>query len=129
MGRGSVQTRAIAELIALPRNHPFKSHDLERLAVLRVNLGLRQNLNKNDQELVMNLSPAYLEWREATRQEGRQEERQEATQGLLKAKFGELDRALEQVVMPLTQLSAEERSRLILQSSREDLLAWFAEQS
>jgi hypothetical protein len=44
MGRGQVRAEAIAELIALPWNHPFKLHALERLAVLQINLELRQNL-------------------------------------------------------------------------------------
>jgi hypothetical protein len=128
MGRGQVQAKAITELIALPWNHPFKLHALERLAVLRVNLELRQNLNRDEQELAMNLSPAYLEWRESTLQAGRQEGRQETLQveirGLLEAKFGALDGALEALVSPLIELSSVERSRLILQSSRDELLSW-----
>jgi hypothetical protein len=133
MGRGIVQTSAIAELIALPWNHPFRLHALERLAVLRINLERRDNLNRDEQELAMNLSPAYLEWREATFQEGRQEGRQETLRveirSLLEAKFGELDGALEQLITPLAQLSSLERSRLILQSSREALQRWLEARS
>jgi hypothetical protein len=76
----------------------------------------------------MKLSLAYLEWRESTLQEGRQEGRQETLQdnirGLLEAKFGALDGELEALVAPLMELSSVERSRLILQSSRDELLAW-----
>ncbi|MCU0569867.1 MAG: hypothetical protein MUF49_25250 [Oculatellaceae cyanobacterium Prado106] len=133
MGRGQVQSDAIAELISLPRDHPFRLHALERLSVLRFNLELRQNLRKGEQELAMNLSPAYLEWREAMLREARQEAhqagRQEEIRGMLEAKFGSLDDSLEQLLDPLMTLSAVERSRLILQSSREELLAWLARQS
>jgi hypothetical protein len=51
---GQVHAEAIAELVALPWNHPFKLHALERLAVLRINLELRQDLNRDEQELAMN---------------------------------------------------------------------------
>ncbi|MCU0567822.1 MAG: hypothetical protein MUF49_14630 [Oculatellaceae cyanobacterium Prado106] len=78
----------------------------------------------------MNLSPVYLEWHETTFQEGRQEGRQESDQdnirGLLEARFGVLDGDLEQIVVPLMGLAVVERSRLILQSSREELLARFS---
>jgi hypothetical protein len=76
----------------------------------------------------MNLSPAYLEWRESTLQAGRQEAAQDEIRGLLEAKFGALDDALELLVAPLMELSSVERSRLILQSSRDELLAWLAGQ-
>jgi hypothetical protein len=83
--------------------------------------------------LAMNLTPAYLEWRESTLQAGRQEGRQETLQddirGLLEAKFGALDDALESLVAPLMELSSVERSRLILQSSRDELVVWLERQA
>ena len=59
------------------------------------------------------------------RQEGRQEANQEATEGLLLAKFSELDAELYAIVPQLVALSSPERSRLILQCSRSELLAHF----
>jgi hypothetical protein len=80
MGRGTVQTQAIAELIALPANHPFKRRTLEHLVGLQINLQSRQNRSKDERELVMNLTPVYQQWREETLQEGREAGRQEGRQ-------------------------------------------------
>jgi predicted transposase YdaD len=50
------------------------------LAVLRINLNVVQNLNKDERALAMNLSPVYEKWRQETLQEGRQEGLQEGLQ-------------------------------------------------
>lgn len=77
----------------------------------------------------MNLSPAYLRWREETlqsgKQEGRQEGRQEVIENLLKARFGELDEQLSRVIEPLLQLPPEEFTPLLLNLEREELLNRF----
>jgi Domain of unknown function (DUF4351) len=80
MARGKVQRQAIAELLALPVNHPMRQNTMEQLAVLRINLNVLQNLNKDERALAMNLSPVYEKWRQETLQEGRQEGRQEGIQ-------------------------------------------------
>jgi hypothetical protein len=90
---------------------------------------LESFLDMDEQELLRNLSPAYLEWREVTLQAGRQEALLDAIRGLLEAKFGTVDSVLAQMVIPLMRLSSVERSRLILQSSREELLAWLSTQT
>lgn len=80
MARGKVQRQAISELLALPANHPMWQNTIEQLAVLRINLNVVQNLNKDERALAMNLSPVYEKWRQETLQEGRQEGRQEGMQ-------------------------------------------------
>jgi Domain of unknown function (DUF4351) len=80
MARGKVQRQAISELLALPINHPMRQNTIEQLAVLRINLNVLQNLNKDERALAMNLSPVYEKWRQETLQEGRQEGRQEGMQ-------------------------------------------------
>lgn len=72
LGRGTVQAAAIAEILALPADHPYKQQTLKHLAVLQVNLRARQNLNRDFQEVVMSLSPIYEQWRQATLAEGEQ---------------------------------------------------------
>jgi hypothetical protein len=76
-GRGDVQIAAIAELLALPPQHPFRAHALEQLANLRITIQARHNLDQDERGLVMTLSQAYQQWRVETLQEGRQEGRQE----------------------------------------------------
>ncbi|MDK3155525.1 hypothetical protein QPK87_02870 [Kamptonema cortianum] len=75
----------------------------------------------------MNLSPAYLQWREATLQEGQQEGRQQMVENFLRARFGEIDVTLSPIVAPLLQLPPEELAPLLLTLSREELIARFGE--
>jgi hypothetical protein len=48
---------------------------------------------------------------------------QEIVENLIKLRFGDMDKALSSVIKRLLQLPPQESSRLILQSSREELLA------
>ena len=58
-------------------------------------------------------------------QEGVTEERKQVIQNLLKMRFGALDEALTATIEPLLNLPAEEYTRLLLESSREELIARF----
>jgi hypothetical protein len=61
-------------------------------------------------------------------QKGRQQERREEVESLLRVKFGEIDAELQEIVEALVQSSADDRARMILQLSREELIAQFQEQ-
>ncbi|BAZ49720.1 hypothetical protein NIES4103_23320 [Nostoc sp. NIES-4103] len=74
----------------------------------------------------MNLSQAYLEWREATLQEGVQEGQRQVVENLLRVRFGSLDEELERIIEPLLQLPPQEYSRLLLELSPEELLTRFS---
>jgi hypothetical protein len=52
-----------------------------------------------------------------------QKGRQEEIEALLVAKFGELDAELAGLVIPIMALSVSDRARMILQLSREELIA------
>ncbi|MEH2329233.1 hypothetical protein [Nostoc sp.] len=56
----------------------------------------------------MNLSQAYLEWREATLQKGQRQ----VVENLLRVRFGSLNDELERVIEFLLQLPPPEYSRL-----------------
>lgn len=73
----------------------------------------------------MNLSPAYLQWREETFREGVQAERRATIENLLRVRFGSLDDELSAIITQLLELPPEEFTRLLLQSSREELLNRF----
>ena len=101
-----------------------------------INLQTRQNLNREEQELVMNLDVVYEQWRQQTLQEGRQEGRREGKQealreeiaDLLEVRFGELDSDLAETAAKIVQLPKRDRTRLLLQLpslSREELIAQF----
>jgi hypothetical protein len=69
----------------------------------------------------MTLSQAYLEWEQQTERRGMQQ----VIENLLKVRFGELDEQLAGIIPSLLELPTEEYTRLLLQLSREELLARF----
>ena len=116
----------------------FKENLLEILANWRKNLELRDNLSNEEQEVIMNLSPAYLQQREEWKLEGKQEGRQEGTlegqfsiiASLLEGRFGTLDEELSNLVEQIAKLPISDRTQLLLSLatlSREELLQRFRE--
>ena len=69
----------------------------------------------------MSLSPVYEQWKAETLEAGERR----ATKGLLIARFGLLDEALTQIIPSLVALPPVDRSRLILNLSRTELLEQF----
>ncbi|MBD2300642.1 hypothetical protein [Nostoc sp. FACHB-190] len=121
LGKGGTQKRAVEELTELPEQNPFRENLLEILADWRKNLELRDNLTREEQEVIMNLSPAYLQQRE----EWKQEERFSMIASLLEARFGTLDSELSVLVGKIAQIPVSERTQLLLSLSnlsREELL-------
>ncbi|MGK7920581.1 MAG: hypothetical protein AB4080_11310 [Trichodesmium sp.] len=137
LGKGKVQKEAIEELRNLPVDNPLYFNVLELVYNLLTMLELNQGLEPEDKELIMELSPVYLQRLEnATqqgiqqgiqqgRQEGRQEEKRLIVENLLRVRFGSLDDQLLGIIEQLLALPSEELSRLILELSREELLAKF----
>ncbi|HEY9621934.1 MAG TPA: hypothetical protein V6C78_16375 [Crinalium sp.] len=79
-------------------------------------LEFRRDLEQLEQEGQM---PYISSIEQTARQEGKREE----VESLLEAKFGEVDPELLATIGQLMQLPATERARLILQLSREELIA------
>lgn len=125
LGKGRVQQQAIDELEALPVKNPFRSNALELLYSLRTNLEARQNLDVDDRDLIMQLSPLYLQRLEEATQQGRRAERRATIENMLRVRFGEVDDTLAAIIPQLLELPPEEFTRLRLQLSREELLARF----
>ncbi|HEY9852699.1 MAG TPA: flagellar assembly protein H [Leptolyngbyaceae cyanobacterium] len=121
MGRRETQKQAVREIEALPSNHPFRRNILEIIGRWYINLQTSQNLDEEDREVLMNLSPAYLKWREDTLQEGRRE----MVENLLQIRFGVLDEVLAVAIPLMLQLPSPELTRLLLTLSREELLERF----
>ncbi len=133
LGKGGVQQRAIEELEALPQNNPLRDKAIDLLLSLKTQIEIRQNPDEEDRELLMNLSPIYLERLAEAKQEGRNEGIQEGIQeghrtiieNLLRARFGSLDDELNSIIQPLLALTPEEFSPLLIQLSREELISRF----
>lgn len=137
LGRGKVQQQAIDELQALPEANQFRSNALLLLSSLRSNLEVSSDLEEQDRELIMRLSPLLLEKLEAATQSGIEQgmqqglrtERTAIIENLLRIRFNSLDDQLREIIEPMLSLSSEEFSSLLLQLSqlsREDLLARFS---
>jgi hypothetical protein len=104
--RGQVQAAAVAEVVALPVDHPYRQQTLYHLAVLQVNLKIRQNQSQDLQEVMMSLSPAYEKWEQETLAKGRQEGQLEIVRRMLQG-----DLPLETIAQ-VTGWSIEQLQRL-----------------
>lgn len=133
LGRGTVQQQAIDELEALPTENPFRANALTLLSRLQADLQANQNLNTEDRELIMRLSPLFDRQLEAAKLSGLQQGVQQGIQqgerlvveNLLRVRFGTLDEALAGIVESVLSLPPEEFTPLLMQLSREELIAQF----
>ncbi len=99
-------SRAIDEVLALPKDDPLRNLALELVASWAIRTEQQSDLSLEEEEQLMNVSSAYLEWKQKTLQEGRQEGRQEAAReillGQLTRKFGVLDPQLVTQIQAIT---------------------------
>ena len=146
LGKGKVRQQAIKEFLALfPQTEPLRQSVLDLLLKYRIYLGEKEKqtaLSEDEKELLMNLSLVYKTWKQDIlqqgmqlgqqqgRQEGRQEGRSEGqrilVENLLTFRFSKLDEELSPIVERLLPLQPEELSRILLQASREELVAKFS---
>jgi flagellar biosynthesis/type III secretory pathway protein FliH len=70
-------SQAIDEVLALPKDDPLRNLALELITSWQIRTEKQPELSPEDQEIIMNVSSAYAEWKQQTLQEGRQEGRQE----------------------------------------------------
>ncbi len=70
MGRGKVQQQAMAEVAALPDNHIYRYNALNLLLSYTVELEARQDTEQEERDLIMQLSPLFLERIAAAEQKG-----------------------------------------------------------
>ncbi|MEH2234930.1 hypothetical protein [Nostoc sp.] len=137
LGKGRVQQQAIDELEALPQNNPLRSKAIDLLLNLKITLEFNQNIDEEDRDLIMRLSPIYEQKLAEVKQEGIQEgiqegvqegiqaERRNVIENLLRVRFGSLDAELRVITEALLALSPEEFTPLLVQLSREELLDRF----
>ena len=89
-----------------------------------------KDIDKDDQELIMKLSEMYQqqleEIKKQERQEGVEREGRAMIESILQVRFGAVDSQLATIINPLIAMNREEFTPLLLQLSREELLARFA---
>jgi Domain of unknown function (DUF4351) len=133
LGRDSIQQKAIEELNALPRNHPFREVALESLYNLRQNLVANQQKQQEDRELIMRLQPLYQQDRELAKQEGKQEGKLEGERlliiRLINRRFGSVDSSLIEQIQELSGEQLENLADALLDFSEvTQLVAWLNQQ-
>jgi predicted transposase/invertase (TIGR01784 family) len=84
-----VQKRAIEEVNELPKGHPYRQNTLELLGNLKVTLESQTNIQPEDRDLIMQLSPLYLENIQAAEQKGKLEGEQQKQQEIALKMLGE----------------------------------------
>ncbi|BAZ17205.1 hypothetical protein NIES4071_90830 [Calothrix sp. NIES-4071] len=136
LGRGKFQQQAIAELQALREDNPLRNTAMHLLSNLKAIIQVKQDKNKEDDRLIMQLSPIYeRDLAQATErgvQQGLQQERRMTVESFLTARFGSLDPELMAIIQPIIDLPSSEYLTLIFQLpllSREDLLTRLSSRS
>ena len=129
LGKGKVQEKAIDELKSLSIDNPYRDSVLELVSnlftVLRLNQEKRQELTKEDQELIMKLSPIYEARLEEREQIGIQKGIQQNVIRLLNRKVGNLPSNMQTRVISLPIASLEDLSLALLDfNSIDDLTTW-----
>ncbi|NEP40960.1 MAG: hypothetical protein F6K35_17720 [Okeania sp. SIO2H7] len=134
LGKGRVQQQAIGEFRQLSLDDELKANVLELIYDLFVRLEANRELEREDRELIMELSPLYQQRLEAATQRGLQRGiNQGVQQGLqrgkrllienfLRFRFGQLDEELSAIIEPLLEIPPEEIPPLLMEYSREELI-------
>jgi hypothetical protein len=110
-----------SKLLAMPQSW-MQHHALEALAQLQILLRSRHNVSKDEQELIMQLSPVYEKWLEETRRDAKQDAKQEELESMLQERYGQITPALARIIPTLLGLSALDRAQMILQLTQEELI-------
>jgi hypothetical protein len=122
LGKGKTQQDAIAEFRALKPNNALQDQVEYLLYKWQICLESQEELTEDDKEVLMNLSEIVEERQQKIFQQGIKQGR-EIVENLLQLRFGAIDEPMSQIIERLLKLPPNESSRLILQSSREELLA------
>jgi Domain of unknown function (DUF4351) len=140
LGKGRTQNGAIAEVLSFDIEDPRRSSILRLLLNWRISVEVTREFEAQEEELLMALSQAYLEWEQQTEQRGRQSGIQEGKQigiqeGLehekslilrqLTRRIGPLAPDQQTQIRNLSLLQLEELGEALLDFSQaSDLEAW-----
>jgi Domain of unknown function (DUF4351) len=131
LGRDNVQIRAITEITQLPADNLYRQNALELFSNLKIILDIKQSKNTDEAELMVKLSPLYLEQIEIATQKGQNLGRMAEGQSLiirqLTRKLGELNpKTIESIHHLLLEQLESLGDALLDFNSIEDLLSWLA---
>ena len=131
LGRGRVQLQAIKQIAKLQIGSPYTQNVLELFSELRVTLEIKQDVKREEQELIMQLSPLYLERIKEAEAKGKAEGKAEGQLALIfqllvkRLQVTELSQELQVKIksLPLTKLEQLGEALLDFQGMR-DLTVW-----
>ena len=138
LGKGSVQKRAFEELKQLPVTDDLRRNILEVVGMWYSTLQGKQDKSTEEEDLIVELSTAYIEFREAILQEGleqgleqglergRVQTQRQFIENFLTARFGSLDETLTAAIEPLLQMPSEDLTRLMLELSNLERVEFLA---
>jgi hypothetical protein len=129
LGKEKVQLNAIAEVAALPLlAHPCRQDALSWLGNLKVILEAKAIRKPEEEDLMMQLSPLFLEKLQAAEQQGEVKGQQELVFRQLKRRVGSISVDLEARVKALPLAQLEELGEALLDfSSIADLETWLSQ--
>jgi Domain of unknown function (DUF4351) len=137
LGKGKTQQQAINEVIAFDNEDPRRSSILRLLANWKISLEITGQVSE-EEELIMALSQAYLEWEQQTEQrgraqgktEGKAEEAQSLILRQLSRRIGEIPPELRSPIQALSLTQLESLGEALLDfSAPSDLIDWMRSQS
>jgi Domain of unknown function (DUF4351) len=128
LGKGKTQQQAINEVIAFDDRDPRRSSILKLLANWKISIEITGQVSE-EQELMMALSQAYLEWEQQTEQRGIEKGLQQGEQSLILRQLtrciGEVAPAMLQQIQGLTLVQLESLGEALLDfTSADDLATW-----
>ncbi len=129
LGKGKVQQQAISEVAALPVDSPYRTDALTLFGNLRIILESQKSRKTEDQELIMQLSPLYLEQIQAAEERGEQLGERKEGQVLilrqLKRRIGDISPQTQAIIKTLPLEKLEDLGDALLDfAGMEDLTAW-----
>jgi Domain of unknown function (DUF4351) len=129
LGKGKVQQQAISEIAALPVDSPYRADALKLFGNLRVILDAQKSKKTEEQELIMQLSPLYLEQIQAAEERGEQLGERKEGQVLilrqLKRRMGDISPQTQETIKKLPLEKLEDLGEALLDfAGIEDLTDW-----
>jgi Domain of unknown function (DUF4351) len=129
LGKGRTQHRAIAEVLALPLEDPSRLLVLQLLATWKISMEVSEFIEQEEQELMMQLTQAYLEWEQRTEQRGIEQGERLLIQRQLSRRVGPLSPELQSRLETLALAQLESLAEALLDfETMADLETWLERQ-
>jgi hypothetical protein len=125
LGKGQTQLEAIAEVLSFDIEDPRRSSILRLLSNWKISVEVTREFEEQDEELLMALSQAYLEWEQQTEQRGIQQGELALILRLLARRIGTIAPPQETQIRSLSLSQLEDLGEALLDFTQlSDLENW-----